>query len=65
MSRDEEAKLTARAEVAQMRLRQGVQKTRTLIAQYRARLLMLRAAAERQRAGKNVVPIRPRPLRSG
>jgi hypothetical protein len=64
MSRDEEAKLTARAEDAHMRFRQGVQKTRALIAQYRTRLLMLRAAADRQRLGKNVVPIRPRPVQS-
>ena len=64
MSRDEEAKLTARAEDAQRRLRQGVEKTRALIAQYRGRLLMLRAAAERQRVGRNVIPIRPRPLES-
>jgi hypothetical protein len=65
MFRDEEAKLTARADDAQVRFRQGIQKTRMLIAQYRARLLMLRAAAERQGAGKNVVPLRSRPLRSG
>ena len=63
MSRDEEAKLTARAEDAQLRLRQGVQKTRALIAQYRARLLMLRAA-ERQRVGNNVVPMGSRAVGS-
>ena len=64
MSRDEEAKLTARADDAQVRLRQGVRNTRALIAQYRARLLMLRTAAERQRGGKNAVPAGSRPLGS-
>lgn len=57
MSREEEAKLIARAEDAQERLRQGVHKTRALIAQYRARLLMLRSAADGQRMARNVVPI--------
>jgi hypothetical protein len=47
MSRDEEASLNARAEEARTRLCRGIDSSRDVVAQYRKRLLMLRAALQR------------------
>lgn len=43
MSRDEEASLNARAEEAGKRLCRGIESSKRVVAQYRQRLLMLRA----------------------
>lgn len=47
MSRDEEASLNARGEEAGRRLCRGIESSRSVVAQYRKRLLMLRAALQR------------------
>ncbi len=43
MSRDEEAYLNARADEAGRRLCRGIESSKQVVAQYRKRLLMLRA----------------------
>ena len=63
MLRDEEEKATARADAAKRRLRQGLQASRSTLAQYRTRLLLLRAAGREvpaTAAGPSISKRRPR-----
>ena len=52
MSRDEEARVTAEAEEAKRRLRQGIDKSKALVARYRARLIMLGEAVRPPQGGR-------------
>jgi hypothetical protein len=60
MSRDEEASLNARAEEAGRRLCRGIESSRDVVAQYRKRLLMLRAALQRSSDNRHLTPATPR-----
>jgi hypothetical protein len=60
MSRDEEASLNARAEEAGRHLCRGIESSRNVVAQYRKRLLMLRADLQRASDSRNLTPAGPR-----
>jgi hypothetical protein len=60
MSRDEEALLNARADEARRGLCRGIESSRDVIAQYRKRLLMLRAALQRTSENRQLTPASPR-----
>jgi hypothetical protein len=59
MSRDEEASLNARADEAKKRLRHGIEGSKQVVAQYRKRLLMLRAGLQPSEK-RPLVPAGPR-----